>query len=346
MTQHDMDARSLAELSIEERLLCHVLCEICRSLREVLSPGCASTEGKAEQREEEEQRREQEEAVAALLSQSRASELTELTPQQRHLLAQLRLFSALASPDRPDYLEPDALKDATSCAATAKRLADRKSKPPTVNLTTEGLAAPSSTFDALLTLASGVVQVLTGFHALGGIAAILHGVCRIASPGSPLTTIASTIRKVLTPHVTVIQESVKMMAPLPDNERSGMRDALCLAAHEFTGLEFGALKHQLFEPKGTELGPATRLPTPGTALRTPTELNDGTCRTPGPRPRRPTIRRTNWKPAKPPTQVVPDDPLPAFDSGHALDDCTAELSLPDTTPPDSDRIDGLFDRGF
>lgn len=129
------------------------------------------------------------------------------------------------------------------------------------NLTTEGLSAPHSALDGLLTIACGAVQLATGVHLLGGIAAMLHGAGRLTAPDSLFTRAMNTVRKVLTPDVTVIQESVKMMALLPENERSGLRDTLCLAAHEITGLELGALKHQLFapdEPK-VEEQPATEL---------------------------------------------------------------------------------------
>ncbi|MER6288455.1 hypothetical protein [Streptomyces sviceus] len=108
-----------------------------------------------------------------------------------------------------------------------------------------------------MTLATGVVEVMTGFHIAGGIAAMLHGAFRIAAPDSPLTQVAAACRKALTPGLTVIQESVKMMAPLPDNEHSGLRDALCFATYQITGVEVGALKHQLFGP-GDARPPAPR----------------------------------------------------------------------------------------
>ncbi|MGW9172455.1 hypothetical protein [Streptomyces decoyicus] len=131
----------------------------------------------------------------------------------------------------------------------------------TPNLTTEGLSAPHSALDGLLTIACDAIQLAPGLHLLGGIAAILHGAGRLPAPDSAFTKAMSTVRKALTPNVTVIQESVKMMAPLADNERSGLRDTLCLAAYEITGLELGALKHQLLAPEGpnVEEQPATEL---------------------------------------------------------------------------------------
>ncbi|MFJ9041886.1 hypothetical protein ACIRF8_35695 [Streptomyces sp. NPDC102406] len=95
--------------------------------------------------------------------------------------------------------------------------------------------------------------MFTGLNVLGGIAAMLHGVGRAAAPDTRFTATMSTVRKALAPDITVIQESVKMMAPLPDNERSGLRDTLSVAAREITGVDLGALKHQLNGPdEGTE----------------------------------------------------------------------------------------------
>ncbi|MFI2189101.1 hypothetical protein [Streptomyces sioyaensis] len=166
-----------------------------------------------------------------------------LSQDQRHALVQLRLLAALTTPE--PTVDP----------------VDPVEAPRTPNLTTEGLAAPHSALDGLLTIACGAIQLATGLHLLGGIAAILHGAGRLTAPDSAFTKAMSTVRKALAPDVTVIQESVKMMAPLPENERSGLRDTLCLAAHEITGLELGALKHQLFAPEepNVEEQPATEL---------------------------------------------------------------------------------------
>ncbi|MFH8466780.1 hypothetical protein [Streptomyces sp. NPDC017991] len=139
--------------------------------------------------------------------------------------------------------------------------------PSETNLDLAGLAAPRSMFDGLLTLATGVAQVMTGFHTAGGIAAMLHGAFRMADPDSSLTRIADACRKALTPDLTAIQESVKAMAPLPDNDRGGLRDALCEATRQITGVEVGALKHQLFLP-----GPGADQP--ASPCRTP-EARDG-----------------------------------------------------------------------
>lgn len=144
------------------------------------------------------------------------------------------------------------------------------------------LAAPRSVFDGLLTLATGVVQVMSGFHVAGGITAMLHGAFRMADPDSPLTKIAASCRKALTPGLTVIQESVKLVAPLPDNECGGLRDALCEATHQITGVEVGGLKHQLFGPGnvadqpliqcGTQEAPTTKATEATEAPESPDEL--------------------------------------------------------------------------
>ncbi|MFJ6902521.1 hypothetical protein [Streptomyces hokutonensis] len=173
-----------------------------------------------------------------------------LKPKELHLLVQLRLLSELIPPP-PAPNPPLAGSAAVPCAGPIDL------HRPAPNLDSAGLAAPPSVLDGLLTLATGVVEVMTGFHIAGGIAAMLHGAFRIAAPDSPLTKIAAACRKALTPDLTVIQESVKMMASLPDNEHSGLRDALCFATYQITGVEVGALKHQLFG-----LRDAPRLPTP------------------------------------------------------------------------------------
>ncbi len=116
------------------------------------------------------------------------------------------------------------------------------------NLTTDGFDAPSSAPDSLLTLGCGVIQMATGAHLLGGLAAILHGAGRLRAPDSLSTKAMGTIRKALTPDFNAIQESVKLMAPLTENNHGGLRDALALAAHDVTGLDLAALKHQLFSP--------------------------------------------------------------------------------------------------
>lgn len=311
MGQDDRDARWFEGFTAEEWALWHVLCEIW-ALQGLLPEERAAAKGEGERREEERR------AVATLLGlaglgESRPGgpwpgERTALTPRQRHLLAQLRLLSALTPPDRPDHLKLAALTNAESRSSAILRPAGHPTAPRTPNLTTEGLAAPPSAFDALLTLTSGVVQVFTGFHVLGGIAAMLHGVCRLASPDSPLTTITSTIRKVLAPDITVIQESVKMMAPLPDNERSGLRDALCLAAHEVTGLEVGALKHQLFPPRETELDPQTQI----IAASPEPRLDTGLQREPTAAP----LSYDSWDEGlRPLCAGLPPAPLPSDDDG-------------------------------
>ncbi|MFL1904213.1 hypothetical protein ACJWDR_34675 [Streptomyces tauricus] len=130
------------------------------------------------------------------------------------------------------------------------------------NLDRTGLAAQGQVLDGLPTLATGVVQVMTGFHIAGGIAAMLHGAFRMADPDSSLTRIADACRKALTPDLTVIQESVRAMAPLPDNDRGGLRDALSEAARQIIGVEVGALKHQLFPPGTGADQPASPRRTP------------------------------------------------------------------------------------
>jgi len=169
-----------------------------------------------------------------------------LSEEQRHLLVVLRLLGALIPETRESARQPPS----STGVPHRKSSQPAVGTPATVNLDRTGLAAPRSVFDGLLTLATGVVQVMNGFHLVGGIAAMLHGAFRMADPDSPLTQIAEVCRKVLTPDLTVIQESVKMMAPLPDNGRGGLRDALCEATLQITGGEVGALKHQLFPPAG------------------------------------------------------------------------------------------------
>lgn len=176
-----------------------------------------------------------------------------LTPVQCHLLVQLRLLSALTA-RRPGPGHTPGL--------TSPNLGWTEPSRP------GQLAGPPELFDGLLTLATGVVQVLTGFHVVGGIAAMLHGALKIAGPDSPITEITDAVRKSLTPGITAIQESVKLMAPLPDNGRSGLRGAMCLAAHEITGVEVGVLNHQLFPAER-----ATRsAPDPGPVGDIPAEV--------------------------------------------------------------------------
>lgn len=174
-----------------------------------------------------------------------------LKPEQRHLLVQLRLLSELIPP-------PPAPGPSFTGPTAAPSAGPNSFHRPAPNLDSAGLAAAPSVLDGLLTLATGVVEVMTGFHIAGGIAAMLHGAFRIAAPDSPLTQIAAACRKALTPDLTVIQESVKMMAPLPDNERSGLRDTLCFATYQITGVEVGALKHQLFDHDDITRRPSPR----------------------------------------------------------------------------------------
>ncbi|MGW8328877.1 hypothetical protein ACWGLE_13355 [Streptomyces sp. NPDC055897] len=162
-----------------------------------------------------------------------------LSQDRRRALTQLRLFAALITPEPP--------------VGPAGPVVAPVAAPQPPNLTVEGLSAPRSALDGLLTVACGAIQLATGLHLLGGIAAVLHGAGRFTAPDSLFTKAMSTVRKMLTPDVTVIQETVAMMAPLPVNERSGLRDTLALAAHEITGLEVGVLKHQLFAPEKPEV---------------------------------------------------------------------------------------------
>ncbi|MEU0007791.1 hypothetical protein ABZ079_26770 [Streptomyces sp. NPDC006314] len=212
---------------------------------------------KAETEAEEAETEEEAEAWVSLFLdlgwQPTPGEPIALSTAHRHVLVQLRLLAALATPQPTgDPVDP----------------VHWTGTPRTPNLTTEGLSAPHSTLDGLLTIACGAVQLATGLHLLGGIAAILHGAGRLAAPDSPFTKAMRTVRKALTPDITVIQESVTMMAPLPDNDRSGLRDTLCLAAHEITGLDLAALKHQLFAPEqpAIEEQPPTGLSEPDAAL--------------------------------------------------------------------------------
>lgn len=216
----------------QEQAILLVLDELADQER-LLTQWSAAVKEEAETREDETE--EEAEALTTLFLelgwQLSPDEPMPLSQGQRHALVQLRLLAALTT------TEP------------AVAAVDPVEAPRTPNLTTEGLSAPHSALDGLLTIACGAIQLATGVHLLGGIAAILHGAGRLTAPDSLFTKAMSTVRKALTPDVTVIQESVKMMAPLPDNEGSGLRDTLCLAAHEITGLELGALKHQLFAPE-------------------------------------------------------------------------------------------------
>ncbi|NGO80287.1 hypothetical protein G6045_32190 [Streptomyces sp. YC504] len=233
-------------LTSQEWAVWHVLCEIW-ALQWLLP------ESEVVEESEDEQAEEQMLAAGALLLAQPNEPWTgpqlALTPYQQHLLVQLRLLAELVTPEPP----ASAVKTTAQHAAPDSRTTPQPgvSTPPASNLDCAGLAAPPSLFDALLTLAAGVVQVLIGFHVVGALAAMAHGAFKVAAPDSPLTEIAGVVRKALTPHLTVIQESIKMMAPLPDNERSGLRDTFCLATHQITGGDVGALKHQLFPPRDT-----------------------------------------------------------------------------------------------
>ncbi|MFD8810632.1 hypothetical protein ACFV23_03830 [Streptomyces sp. NPDC059627] len=216
----------------QEQAILLVLDELADK-EKLLTQWSAAVKEEAETREDETE--EEAEALATLFRelgwQLSPDEPITLSQDQRHTLVQLRLLAALATTE-PTVAPVDPVE-----------------APRTPNLTAEGLSAPHSALDSLLTIACGAIQLATGVHLLGGMAAILHGAGRLTAPDSLFTKAMNTVRKALTPDVTVIQESVKMMAPLPDNERSGLRDTLCLAAHEITGLELGALKHQLFAPE-------------------------------------------------------------------------------------------------
>lgn len=155
----------------------------------------------------------------------RPGERYTLNERQSAALIQLRMFADLA-PER----DSDGSTD--SCLK--------------VNLSTNELAASPSTLDGLLTIAGGVVQLATGLNLIGGAAAVLHGIGRLSAPDSMFTEAMRTVRKLLTPGVTVIQETVDMIAPIESNERSGLRDVLSLAAGGLTDVDdIGAFKHQL-----------------------------------------------------------------------------------------------------
>ncbi len=244
MTQEEATARAAgidwySGLSHREWAVWHVLCEIW-SLQRQLPARERLTEAQIQALVRE----------LTGLGRLRTGTPLSLTPEQCHLLVQLRLLSALT--DR--RTGPDRSTDVT---------------PPNLNWTEPSrpgqFTGPPELLDGLLTLATGVVQVLTGFHVAGGIVAMLHGAQRIAWPDSPLTEITGVVRKTLTPGITAIQESVKMMAPLPDNAHSGRRDAMCLAVYEITGVEVTAFNHQLRQVEGgtrstPDLPPAATLP--------------------------------------------------------------------------------------
>lgn len=221
-------------------LVWHLLCEIWM-IQGLLVP--AADEDEEERTQNENKSRD----TALLLTATTAHRAVPRLPLNRgqlHLLVQLRLLSELI------LLPPAPMQRCTGTTA-APSTGSSDLHRPAPNLDSTGLAAQPSVLDGLLTLATGVVEVMTGFHIAGGIAAMLHGAFRIAAPDSPLTKVAAACRKALTPGLTVIQESVKMMAPLPDNEHSGLRDALCFATYQITGVEVGALKHQLCSPGNT-----------------------------------------------------------------------------------------------
>lgn len=232
----------------------HLLYEIW-AMQGFLAPGTGEDED-----QEERTRNEHESPDTALPLTATSAQQTVpcllLEAEERHLLVQLRLLSEL--------IPPPPAPDPTLAGPTATPYTDRPNPHlPAPNLDSAGLAASPSVLDGLLTLATGVAEVMTGFHIAGGIAAMLHGAFRIAAPDSPLTQIAATCRKALTPDLTVIQESVKMMAPLPENERSGLRDVLCFATYQITGTEVSALKHQLFGPGDIPGPPPPRRDAPG-----------------------------------------------------------------------------------
>ncbi|MER7172867.1 hypothetical protein [Streptomyces mesophilus] len=308
-------------LTSQEWAVWHVLCEIWALQR--LLPDSEIVE-----ENEDEQAGEQMLAAAALLLEQPHEPWTgpqlKLTPYQRHLLVQLRLLAELVTPEPP----ASAVKTTEQHAAPDSRTTPQPgvSTPPASNLDCAGLAAPPSLLDALLTLAAGVVQVLIGFHVVGAIAAMAHGAFKAAAPHSPLTEIAGVVRKALTPHLTVIQESIRMMAPLPDNERSGLRDTFCLATHQITGGDVEALKHQLFPPRDTgpsvtplvqkswidaELSPRPRGQHAGP--RTPVEEDPVPVPVVSPRGRR--VQRSEPRPL---TDSQASTPQAAPDSGASL----------------------------